>query len=240
MNALIFLIIIFLSLVLFFIPRNFKYWFTLILVTGTVLLTSCWSIGLFSGNDEILKFEPPFQFLREGFILTIDRLSGFFIIVINITVFTAFIYAGGYLKSYSGKKKNLLFSIHYFSFLWLYLSMLLVVMVRNGLAFLIVWEIMALSSFFLVIFDAEDRTIIKTGISYLIQMHVGMFFILVAFMLVERATGEMSFDALKTYFLSNSNLPLFLLFFTGFGIKAGFIPLHTWLPEAHPDRKSVV
>lgn len=240
MNALMFLIIIFLSFVLFFIPRNFKYWFTLILVAATVIFTSFRSIELFSGNEEILVFELPVSFLREGFILTIDRLSGFFIIVINITVFTAFIYARGYLKTYSGKKKSLAFSIHYFSFLWLYLSMLLVVMVRDGLSFLIVWEIMALSSFLLVIFDAEDRSIMKTGISYLIQMHVGMFFILVAFLLVERATGEMSFNALKSYFLSHSNLPLFLLFFMGFGIKAGFIPLHTWLPGAHPAAPSHV
>ncbi len=68
--------------------------------------------------------------------------------------------------------------------------MLMVVMIRDGISFLIVWEIMALSSFFLVIFDAEERTILKTGISYLIQMHVGMFFILVAFLIVEKATGR--------------------------------------------------
>ena len=91
-----------------------------------------------------------------------------------------------------------------------------------------------------MIFDAEDRTILKTGISYLIQMHVGMFFILIALLLVEKATGQMGFDALGSYFSNHSNLPLFILFFIGFGIKAGFIPLHTWLPEAHPAAPSHV
>jgi formate hydrogenlyase subunit 3/multisubunit Na+/H+ antiporter MnhD subunit len=118
--------------------------------------------------------------------------------------------------------------------------MLLVVMLREGIAFLIAWEIMALSSFFLVIFEAEKRNILKTGISYLIQMHIGMFFILIAFLLVNKATGHMGFDALDSYFGLHPNLPVFLLFFTGFAIKAGFIPLHTWLPEAHPAAPSHV
>jgi formate hydrogenlyase subunit 3/multisubunit Na+/H+ antiporter MnhD subunit len=116
--------------------------------------------------------------------------------------------------------------------------MIIVVMIREGLPFIIAWEIMALSSFFLVIFDAEDTKIMKTGISYLIQMHVGMFFILIAFLIVGKETGEMSFDALRNYFSNHSNFLLFLLFFIGFGIKAGFIPLHTWLPQAHPAAPS--
>ena len=134
----------------------------------------------------------------------------------------------------TNSKNSLRFSIHYFSYLWLYFSMVMVVMIRDGLSFLIVWEIMALSSFLLVIFDAEDTTIMKTGISYLIQMHVGMFFLMIAFLIVGRETGEMSFDALQRYFSGHSNLLLFILFFIGFGIKAGFIPFHTWLPQAHP------
>ncbi len=73
-------------------------------------------------------------------------------------------------------KNSLRFSIHYISYLWLYFSMILVVMIRDGLSFLIVWEIMALSSFLLVVFDAEERSIMKTGVNYLIQMHVGHVF----------------------------------------------------------------
>lgn len=118
--------------------------------------------------------------------------------------------------------------------------MVLVVMIRQGTAFLIAWEMMAISSFLLVIFDAEDRIIMKTGISYLIQMHVGMFFILVAFLILEKETGKMHFDALPEYFSQNSNIILFLLFFIGFGIKAGFVPMHTWLPRAHPAAPSHV
>lgn len=240
MNGSLFLAIIFLSILVFFIPRPLKYFYSLFLLAGAVALTSIWCFRLLSGSVQILDIPLKIPFIQNSFILTVDRLSAFFIIVINITVFIGFLYARGYLESYNGSKNALRFSIHYFSYIWLYLSMLMVVTFRDGLSFLIVWEIMALSSFFLVIFDAEDRTILKTGISYLIQMHIGMFFILIAFLLVEKATGQMGFDALGTYFSNHSNVPLFVLFFIGFGIKAGFIPLHTWLPEAHPAAPSHV
>ncbi len=240
MNGSLFLAIIILSILVFFIPRSLKYFYSLFLLAVAVALTSVWSYKLLSGSVQILYMPLTLPFLQSSFILTVDRLSAFFIIVINITVLIGFLYARGYLEPYYGSKNALRFSIHYFSYIWLYLSMLMVVMFRDGLSFLIAWEIMALSSFFLVIFDAEDRTILKTGISYLIQMHVGMFFILIAFLLVEKATGQMGFDALGSYFSTHSNLPLFILFFIGFGIKAGFIPLHTWLPEAHPAAPSHV
>ena len=240
MNGSLFLAIILLSVLVFFIPRTLKYIFSLILLTGAIVLTSVWCCKILTGGAGILELPLSLPFLQSSFILTLDRLSAFFIIVVNITVFTGFLYARGYLEPYHLSKNALRFSIHYFSYIWLYLSMVMVVMFRDGLPFLVAWEIMALSSFFLVIFDAEDRTILKTGISYLIQMHVGMFFILTAFLVVEKATGQMSFDAIGSYFSNHSNIPLFILFFIGFGVKAGFIPLHTWLPEAHPAAPSHV
>lgn len=240
MSAILFLIIVLLSFAILIIPRSLKYYYTLFLLSVIVLLSTFWSFEVFSGRDGLITIKAPLDFSGDSFVFIIDRLSAFFIIVINITVFTGFLYARGYLSPYVQSSKSLRISIHYFSYLWLCLSMLMVVMLRSGLYFLIAWEIMALSSFFLVIFEAEKRSIMKTGISYLIQMHAGMFFLLIAFLLVERATGKMSFDALSLYFSSESNILLFMLFFIGFAIKAGFIPLHTWLPEAHPAAPSHV
>jgi hydrogenase-4 component B len=240
MNAFGFLIILLLSSVVFTVPKSFKYYFSLALLTACVILSSGWSIEVLFGNSQEIKITYQLPFILKAFVLTIDRLSSFFILVINITVFVGFIYARGYLKPYYQSKNSLRFSIHFFSYLWLYFSMIMVVMIREGLSFLIVWEIMALASFLLVIFDAEDTTIMKTGISYLIQMHLGMFFLMIAFLIVDRETGDMSFDALRLYFSNHSNLFLFILFFIGFGIKAGFIPLHTWLPQAHPAAPSHV
>jgi len=239
-SSVTFLVILLLTLPVFAVPGPVKYRYTLGLLIAGIILTSAWSLTVLGGTvhqGEILLFAPA---AGTRFVLVIDELSAFFVLVINITVLIGFFYAKGYLAPYEQRMNSLRFSIHYFSYLWLWLSMLMVVMIRDGLAFLIVWEIMALSSFFLVIFDAEERSIMKTGISYLIQMHVGMFFILVAFLVIQDATGKMSFDALGEYFTTNRNLPLFLLFFVGFAIKAGFIPLHTWLPEAHPAAPSHV
>lgn len=239
-GSITFLAILLLTLPIFAVPRPLKYRYALGLLVAGFVVTSAWSLGVSTGPGhlkEICLFSPA---TGSRVVLVIDELTAFFILVINITVLIGFLYAKGYLAPYEKRMNSLRFSIHYFSYLWLWLSMLMVVMIRDGLSFLIVWEIMALSSFFLVIFDAEERSIMKTGISYLIQMHVGMFFILVAFLMVQNATGKMSFDALGEYFTRHRNLPLFLLFFAGFAIKAGFIPLHTWLPEAHPSAPSHV
>ncbi len=235
-----FLVVVLLTLLIFAVPVTRKYQYTLVLLVAGAALTSVWAIGVLAGSapqKEVEIFTPQ---NGVAIVFVVDRLSALFITVINIIILTGFIYARGYLAPYVARKTTLRFSIHYFSWLWLWLSMLMVVMIREGLPFLIVWEIMALASFFLVIFDAEERHTLKTGINYLIQMHVGMFFLLIAFLLVQNGTGRMSFDALGDYFATHRNLPLFLFFFTGFAIKAGFIPLHTWLPEAHPAAPSHV
>jgi hydrogenase-4 component B len=238
MGALVFILFLFSAFLLFILPRSVKYFFTLIILSAMVALTTFWSFRAFNSTEAALvtHYSLPGWFDLPS--VTIDRLSAFFILIINITVFTGILFAKGYLKPYLETKKQLLFSIHYFAYLWLYFSMLLVVMLRDGFAFLIVWELMSLSSFLLVIFDAEDRSTLRTGINYLIQMHICFALLLVAFLITEKATGEMSFNALTEYFSGHPNILLFLLFFTGFGIKAGFIPLHTWLPEAHPAAPS--
>jgi formate hydrogenlyase subunit 3/multisubunit Na+/H+ antiporter MnhD subunit len=102
---------------------------------------------------------------------------------------------------------------------------------------LVVWEIMALSSFILVIFEHYKSATLKAGINFLIQSHVCILFLTVAFMWVKVKTGSFDFSAITLFTTSQPQiaaLALFLLFFTGFAIKAGFVPFHTWLPLAHP------
>ena len=163
-----------------------------------------------------------------------DRLSAFFILIINFTVITGFLYSSGYLKPYLKTKPEKWIKLHYLALIWLHASMIMVPLLRNGFWFLIAWEIMTISSFILVIFEFDEKGTVKAGISYLIQMHVGMLFILLAFILSSRGFNGVSFDNLDFFFRNNSNWPIFLLFFTGFGLKAGFFLLHTWLPDAHP------
>jgi hydrogenase-4 component B len=220
-----------LSFGIFILPKPFRYYYTLFILMASLAITTL--ACLFPGFQDTpiplaLNYTVP------------DSLSVFFILLINFTTLTAFLYAGGYLKRYFHKQTSLRWSVHLWAYLWLYFSMVLVVVLREGFAFLVAWELMAVSSFLLVIFEADDRKVLKTGINYLIQMHVGMLFLLVAFLIAADQNGLSGFDGLKTYFESHSNILVFSLFFAGFGIKAGIIPLHTWLPEAHPAAPSPV
>jgi len=228
---LLFIFFMVLSFGIFALRKSFRYTYTLFILIASIALTSISSLFpqvLTPSHPHFLTFSAP------------DSLSIFFILIINFTALTAFLFAGGYLKAYFDKQTSLRWSVHLWAYIWLYFSMILVVILRDGFAFLVVWELMAVSSFLLVIFEADDRKVLKTGINYLIQMHLGLLFLLVAFLIAGEATGQTGFDGLKSYFGSHSNILVFSLFFVGFGIKAGFIPLHTWLPEAHPAAPSPV
>ena len=240
MDVIIFNISIILTSTVFLFPKNFQYYCGLLLHISIISISSIWAIqSLFLSSDIVSRVFMPF--MNGTLNIVIDKLSAFFILVINFTVLTGIIYAKGYLKPYLDKKNKTELALHFFSFLWLHISMLLVVMLRDALAFLIIWELMSLSSFFLVIFESEKKETIKIGIKYLIQMHVGVAFLSIAFIFAYVQSGaEFSFDGLAVYFASHNPLGLFLVFFIGFGIKAGFIPLHSWLPHAHPAAPSHV
>lgn len=220
-----------LSFLILIIPEKIRHPYVLALTLFTGILTSIPAarmIFITGTEDYILK--GPFGQID----LIIDGLSGFFILVTNFTMLTGVLYSRGYLQIYRDKKNQAQFALHYFSFTWLHLSMLGVLMLRDGISFLVAWELMAVSSFMLILFEAEKRTTLKTAVNYLIQMHVGLVILVAAFLICEANTGKLSFDALQTYFSQNRNAGLFFLFFSGFAIKAGFVPFHTWLPEAHP------
>lgn len=229
-----------LSIFLFFLPERFQYFFVLFLHLVIVGATSMLAISaLYNGPQE--HYPTLAYILGNPVLAKTDELTAFFILVINFTMLTGILFAGGYLKAYTGKKNKSELGLHYFSFLWLHISMILVCMIRDGFAFLMSWELMTISSFFLVIFESDKKDTIKTGINYLIQMHIGLIFIMVAFFLANSATGaEFGFDGLAAYFSQHKPFLLFGLFFAGFGIKAGFIPFHTWLPHAHPAAPSHV
>ncbi|MEI8191766.1 MAG: proton-conducting transporter membrane subunit, partial [candidate division NC10 bacterium] len=116
-----------------------------------------------------------------------------------------------------------------------------VMLARNGVLFLIAWEIMALASFFLVIFEHEDAAVREAGWVYLIATHLGSAFLLVMFVLMAKASGSYDFEAWDKLPMGPAFAGLlFLLAVIGFGTKAGFIPMHVWLPEAHPAAPSHV
>jgi len=92
----------------------------------------------------------------------------------------------------------------------------------------------------LVIFDHKNPKTIKAGVNYLVQVHISVVFLTVGFLWVYFKTGSFSFDAFSAFFGAHTNIWLFVIFFVGFGLKAGFIPFHSWLPHAHPAAPSHV
>jgi len=238
-----------LSFLILVVPSKARYGYTLLLNLFIAAFTSVPSVAQIAacipGAAGIaVRLPDPFILSFSGILgelhFTIDPLSAFFILVTNFTVLTGLLYSRGYLAHYRDTKNPAQFALHYFSYTWLYLSMLAVLSLREGTAFLIAWELMAVSSFMLILFEAEKRATLKTAVNYLVQMHVGFLLILLALVITEAATGSMSFDALPAYFAAHRHTGLFFLFFAGFAIKAGFIPFHTWLPEAHPAAPSHV
>ena len=111
--------------------------------------------------------------------LVLDPLSAFFYLLISIMSSLGLIYANGYLKSLVKKGVNL--SSHTFFLMTLIAAMLGVVIVQNSLFFLVVWELMSLSSFFLVIFEGEKKEVLSAGIKYLIYMHISVIFLIAMF-----------------------------------------------------------
>ena len=111
-----------------------------------------------------------------------------------------------------------------------------VIAAHDGLLFLVSWEIMALSPFFLVIFDDRKAAVRHAAWTYLAATHLGTAFLLVAFVMLGQAAGSSDFDAYRGVLQANPGLAslVFILALIGFGSKAGIVPAHVWLPEAHP------
>ncbi|MGE5341743.1 MAG: proton-conducting transporter membrane subunit [Candidatus Omnitrophota bacterium] len=199
---------------------------------GAVLLTLVSLRVLLTGTP--LTRSVPLSFPWGEVLFTIDALSAFFILIISLIGCAAACYAGGYLKPYIETGRPV--GSHLFFFNILIVFMLLVTVLQNALAFLIAWEIMSLSSLFLVGFEHEKREVFDAAIHYLVAMHVGVIFLISAFVILYVHTGSLSFPAFSI-FLKSGAAPvslLFLFFFIGFGTKAGFFPFHVWLPKAHP------
>jgi len=233
MENLAILLPVVLSFFILMMPSGMRYYFSLAVTCIIVLITSVPAFNVLMNPQS-----PPMTFVAGGFTgtitFTLDSLSAFFLLVTNFTMLTGMLYSKGYLQPYQAVKSPAQIALHNFSFVWLHLSMTGVLLFRDGLAFLIAWELMAVSSFMLILFEAEKRATLKTAVNYLIQMHVGLVILVIAFLICEFQSGEMSFDALIQCFSKRPDTGLFFLFFAGFAVKAGFVPFHTWLPEAHP------
>jgi hydrogenase-4 component B len=171
--------------------------------------------------------------------VALDPLSSFFLVCVFLVSGLSAVYGGGYLAAYVGKRR---LAPALFFFNLLVASMALVTVARDGILFLIAWEVMSLTSFFLVTFESEHEDVRRAGMTYLIASQLGVVFLFVLFALLGRGSGTFDFDVLGTASGPAAGLAnvCFLLALMGFGTKAGFWPVHIWLPDAHPAAPSHV
>jgi formate hydrogenlyase subunit 3/multisubunit Na+/H+ antiporter MnhD subunit len=167
----------------------------------------------------------------------LDQLSAFFLTVIAAVAAGVSAFAAGYFRREQGSPPGLL-CLQYHVFL---AAMALVVLADDAYAFMVMWETMALASFFLVVTDHRVAEIRRAGYLYLLIAHIGAIAILLCFGVLQANTGDYGFDNMRAQQLSPFWASVaFLLALLGFGAKAGLLPTHVWLPEAHPAAPSPV
>ena len=169
------------------------------------------------------------------FHLRLDALSAFFLILLGAVGAAISVFSAGYFRSSEGTAPGLV-CFHYHVFL---ASMALVLLADDAYVFMVAWESMALSSYFLVTTEHRIAEIRRAGFLYLLIAHVGAIGILLCFGVLQVGSGDYSFDAMRAAKLAGHWPSVaFLLALFGFGAKAGILPLHVWLPEAHPAAPS--
>ena len=207
--------------------------FTLLVVMLQIVLSAFVAFSVFSNGS--IEYSYPGSWISGEISGKIDYLSAWFMLIISFTFLTGTWYGFHYMKSYRDQSREIAF--HAVALIFAYTSLIDICIVQNGFVMLVIWEIMALSSLIVVIFEHKKKDTIKAGINFLIQSHICILLLTIGFMWVKIKTGSFDFAAITEYTANQPasvGLGLFLLFFSGFAIKAGFVPFHTWLPLAHP------
>ncbi len=170
----------------------------------------------------------------------LDALSAFFLMLVSVLALAISIYSLGYAKGFYGRKSITLLGA---LFNVLLLATSLVAVADNAFFFLVAWEIMALTAYCLVSYEHEQKETRNAGVLYLVMSHIGTGCIILGFLLLFQSSGGYGFAGFHD--LGDKMSPglrhaAFLLFFFGFGTKCGIVPLHIWLPAAHPVAPSNV
>ncbi len=194
------------------------------------------SLSVLLGLGDVTLALPTYISRLGAFSLHIDRLSAFFLLVASIVTMCVSIYSMGYLREYRGRysmgRMGFLFNIFV-------LSLYMVLTAGNAVLFLVAWEVMSVSSYLLVMYEWRREDSVSSGLLYLVMTHLGTALISMAFVLMWTQTGSFdfsSFAGIREMETTSGTMrsAMFLLLLIGFGTKAGLVPMHVWLPKAHP------
>ncbi|MFA5909560.1 MAG: proton-conducting transporter membrane subunit [Vicinamibacterales bacterium] len=170
---------------------------------------------------------------------SVDGLAAWFLAVLSIVAAPIAIFSIGYVGHPHLSRRSVFLGV---AFNLLVGAVEVVFTAADVLTFLGAWELMTLVTAALVATDHEERASRRAAYLYLVMSHVATGCLIAGFMTLAAASGSLSFSAI----LSGEATPapmrhwLFALFFIGFGLKAGIVPLHIWLPEAHPAAPSSI
>lgn len=199
----------------------------LAMAAGTVLAISAWAQGVPLHFD--LSYFSPLPFL-----VSLDRLGGFFLFIVCAVSLPAVVFSFPYIEHHYPQPR----AAWYWAFLPLFLlSMVMVVTGATAFAFFAGWELMTLLSAALIFLEGDGEERRRDIFLYLLTMHAGAALVLSAFLLFSPHAPSLDFASLRAAGLAMpaaDKAAIFLLAFFGFATKAGIIPLHVWLPRAHP------
>ena len=218
-------------------PRNLRFVGKMLFPLGALVgvLTGLTSLAFLGGSAEVAVLAIGLPNLP--FHLRLDNLTAVFALLVGMVSAGISVFAAGYFREGEGTAPGLM-SLQYHFFL---ASMLMVLLADDAYAFMVAWEVMALSSFFLVTTDHKHAEIRRAGYLYLLVAHIGAIAILLSFGVMTSGSGDYSFAGMRAQQLSPFwASAAYLLALVGFGAKAGLLPLHVWLPEAHPAAPSPV
>lgn len=217
--------------------RRFRVVSVLLFPMGALASVGLMAVALsaaFAGTEVAVL---PLGLPQLPFHLRLDSLSSFFLLLIGGVSAGVSTFAAGYFRQGEGTPPGLL-CLEYHVFL---ASMVMVVLADDAYVFMVMWETMAFSSFFLVLANHRLPEIRSAGYLYMLVAHVGALGILLCFGVLQANTGDYTFANMRAQHLSPFwGSVAFCLAVFGFGAKAGLLPLHAWLPEAHPAAPSPV
>ena len=206
------------------------------------LLGTLGSIALLVSSGLFLNITPSTVILPIGIPgvplhFCWDPLSAFFVLLLSMASTGIGLFSSHYFRNVDSRTQSLLF----FNYHWFLASMVWVFLAADAYGFLMAWEFMALSSYFLIVAFKTSPETNFAGFLYLLIAHLGGVAILFSFTVMSPEQADFTFDAMRHGLLSPTHANLaFILALIGFGAKAGLLPLHVWLPEAHPAAPSPV
>ncbi|MCS7108474.1 MAG: proton-conducting transporter membrane subunit [Sulfolobales archaeon] len=170
------------------------------------------------------------------FSLSMDGLSAYFIIILGILGTASSIYGISYVRRYAGFE-----SLSFYSFIYplFIMSMYLVLISGDVILFIISWELMSISAFFLISFERASEVARRAALKYLLMSYTGSGLLIVALVSLSLSASSTEFTSLRGLIIGTpAQYLITLLFIVGFGIKAALVPMHSWLPDAHPEAPS--